>query len=72
IPKEHFNKIFTRFFQVSSPYTRKAKGSGLGLSICKELVELLGGRIWFDSEVGKGTTFYFTLPLKYKEKKTNK
>jgi len=69
IPKEYFNKIFTRFFQVSSPYTRKAKGSGLGLSICKELVELLGGKIWFDSEVGKGTTFYFTLPLKYKKRK---
>ena len=70
IPKEHFKKIFTRFYQVASPYTRKATGSGLGLSICKELVELLGGRIWFESKVGKGSKFYFSLPIKYKPSKT--
>ena len=66
IPKESFDKIFTRFYQVESPYTRKVGGTGLGLSICKELVKVLGGEIWFESELGKGSTFYFTLPLKYK------
>lgn len=64
IPKKSFKKMFTRFYQVESPLTRKIGGTGLGLSICKEYVQALGGKIWFDSKVGKGTTFYFTLPLK--------
>jgi len=64
IPEEHFSKIFTRFYQAATPYTRKVSGSGLGLSLCKEFVESLGGKIWFKSNVGKGSTFYFTLPLK--------
>lgn len=66
IPKEYHDKIFKPFFQVASPFTRKAKGSGLGLSVCKTIVEGLGGKIWFESEEGKGTTFYFTIPLKRK------
>lgn len=66
ISKKHFSKIFTRFYQVDSSYTRKAMGSGLGLSICKEYVKALGGEIWFESEKRKGSTFYFTLPLKVK------
>lgn len=69
IPKSSYNKIFTRFFQVESPYVRKTKGSGLGLSICKALVETLGGKIWFKSKLGKGTTFFFTLPINFKSKK---
>jgi signal transduction histidine kinase len=64
IPKEHHKKMFSRFYQVANPLTRQVGGSGLGLSICKEYVEALGGRIWFESVVGKGTTFYFTIPLK--------
>jgi len=64
IPKKYFNKLFTRFYQVESPLTRKVGGSGLGLSICKEYIEKLGGRIWLKSKIGKGTTFYFTLPIK--------
>lgn len=67
IPRKHFRKIFTRFYQVASPYTRKVGGTGLGLSICKEFVEAMGGEIWFDSKAGKGTTFYFTLPASIKE-----
>ena len=42
--------------------TRKIGGSGLGLSVCKGLVELMGGKIWFESPEGKGTVFYFKLP----------
>jgi signal transduction histidine kinase len=72
IPKERQPKMFTRFYQVENPLTRKVGGSGLGLSICKEFVEALGGRIWFESHVGKGTTFYFTLPIKSKIFAANK
>jgi signal transduction histidine kinase len=63
IPKKTHNKIFTRFFQVDSSFTRKSGGTGLGLSISKEYVQLLGGEIWFKSVEGKGTTFFFTIPI---------
>jgi len=66
IPKEKQKHIFSRFYQADASLTRKVKGSGLGLSICQGLVELMGGKIWFKSAEGKGTTFYFTLPI-YKE-----
>lgn len=62
IPKEAHDKIFRKFFQVDASLTREKGGSGLGLSICKSIVESHGGKIWFESEVGKGTTFIFTLP----------
>lgn len=62
IPKEMEDKIFERFVQVESSKTINYQGAGLGLSICKGLVELLGGRIWYDSALGIGTTFYFTIP----------
>jgi signal transduction histidine kinase len=63
IPKENMNMLFSKFYQVDSSLTRKTGGSGLGLSICKGLVERMGGKIWFESESGKGSTFYFTLPV---------
>ncbi|HSD04572.1 MAG TPA: HAMP domain-containing sensor histidine kinase [Nitrosopumilaceae archaeon] len=62
IPKESQNKIFKKFYQVDTSSTREKGGSGLGLSICKGIVETHGGRIWFESEPGKGATFTFTLP----------
>ncbi len=62
IPTEFHEKIFERFRQVESAHTRKYGGNGLGLPISKSLVELLGGKIWLESEQGKGSTFYFTIP----------
>ncbi len=63
IPKEHQARIFERFYQADISMSRDFEGAGLGLSISKGLVELLGGRMWLDSEVGKGSTFYFSLPF---------
>lgn len=62
IPKENQASIFSRFYQAESGLRRKVGGSGLGLSVCKGLVDLMKGNIWFNSVPGKGTTFYFTIP----------
>jgi len=56
-------KVFEKFKQVGDTLTDKPKGTGLGLPICKEIVEYHGGRIWVESEPGKGSTFSFTLPV---------
>ncbi len=56
-------KVFERFKQVGDTLTDKPKGTGLGLPICREIVEHHGGRIWVESEPGKGSTFSFALPL---------
>ena len=63
ISKEHQAKIFDRFTQVDLSITRGNEGAGLGLAICKGIIEALGGRIWVESEYSKGTTFYFEIPL---------
>jgi len=57
-------KIFEEFQQADSSITRKKGGTGLGLSIAKRIIEMHGGRIWVESEAGKGSTFYFTLPVR--------
>ncbi len=56
-------KIFQRFFRSDDMKAREVPGTGLGLNITKSLVEMQGGRIWFDSEFRKGTTFHFTIPV---------
>jgi signal transduction histidine kinase/DNA-binding response OmpR family regulator len=56
-------KVFERFKQVGDTLTDKPKGTGLGLPICREIVEHHGGRVWVESEPGKGSTFSFSLPL---------
>lgn len=63
IPPHEIQRIFERFHRVDNELKKKVRGSGLGLSICQAIVEGHGGRIWVESEVGKGSTFKFTLPL---------
>ncbi len=62
IPAEHLPYIFERFYKVDDARSRKTGGAGLGLAIAKQMVELHGGKIWVESEVGKGSKFSFTLP----------
>ena len=61
-PEDH-EAVFEQFKQVGDTLTDKPKGTGLGLPICKEIVEHHGGRIWLESELGKGSTFYVGLPI---------
>ena len=62
IAEDMHDKIFDRFAQADQSISRNYEGVGLGLAICKGLVELLGGEIRLESEINQGTTFYFTLP----------
>jgi DNA-binding response OmpR family regulator len=63
IAPEHLEKIFDRFYQVDDSGTRDQEGTGIGLALARELVELHRGRIWAESEPGKGSTFFVHLPL---------
>ncbi|MBF0520444.1 MAG: response regulator [Nitrospirae bacterium] len=64
IPKENLDGIFDSFSRVESFSTKKYEGTGLGLAIVKKVVAMLGGEIWVESELGKGSTFYFTSRFK--------
>jgi two-component system phosphate regulon sensor histidine kinase PhoR len=63
IPKVDQSRIFERFYRVDAARSREAGGTGLGLAIAKHLVEVHGGRIWVDSEVGQGSQFHFSVPV---------
>ncbi len=67
IARDKFQEIFEAFHQVGNHTERRYGGSGLGLSITRQLVELHGGNIWLESELNRGTQFYFTLPLSLEE-----
>jgi two-component system, OmpR family, phosphate regulon sensor histidine kinase PhoR len=63
IPAEQQGKMFQRFARASNVHDHQITGTGLGLFVCRELVERHGGHIWFESAEGVGTTFFLTLPL---------
>jgi signal transduction histidine kinase len=63
IPDEHLGRIFDHFHRVDTRLTREVDGLGLGLAICRRIVELHSGAIWAESEPGAGSTFFVVLPL---------
>lgn len=69
IPKDQQERVFTKFFRGVNVMKMETEGTGLGLFITKNIIEAHGGKIWFESKEGKGTTFYFRLPFKKEKSK---
>jgi len=67
IRQEDLGRLFQSFSQLESPYAKQYEGTGLGLALTKKLIELHGGRIWVESEAGKGSSFIFTIPVRQPE-----
>jgi signal transduction histidine kinase len=63
IKPEDLDKIFDRYYRVETNHTRHISGFGIGLYLSSEIIERHGGKVWAESESGKGSTFYFSLPL---------
>jgi len=63
IPEKEQKHIFQKFFRAGNALKQRTKGSGLGLYVCKLIINKSGGKIWFESKENKGTTFFFTLPI---------
>jgi signal transduction histidine kinase len=63
IPTRDLHRVFDRFHRVEGEISKRVGGTGLGLAICQRLVDAHGGRIWVESRLGRGSTFFFTLPL---------
>jgi CheY-like chemotaxis protein len=66
IAEEHLETVFQEFSQVENPLQERYRGTGLGLPLCRKLAVLLGGKVWVQSEVGKGSSFFAELPIVYK------
>ena len=66
IPREHYELIFKEFSQVENPLQERHRGTGLGLPLCRNLAMLLGGRVWLESELGKGSRFFAEIPIAYR------
>jgi len=64
IPQDQQSRIFSKFFRGENVMKMDAEGTGLGMFITKNIIEAHNGKVWFESQKDKGTTFYFTIPIK--------